>query len=60
MRSVSVSEIEVYLRCREEHRLAYVEGWRLHVPAPELRFGTTVHAGLARWSQTRSLGAATR
>ena len=58
MRSVSPSEIEVYLRCREEHRLAYVEGWRPKVSAPELRFGTVVHAGLARWWETRSLGAA--
>jgi hypothetical protein len=58
MRSISVSEIKSYLRCREEHRFSYVERFRLARQAFELRFGTVIHAGLARWWETLSLGAA--
>lgn len=57
MRTISVTEIRTYLRCREEHRLAYVEGYRLRRQAHDLRFGTVVHEGLATWWRTGSLHA---
>lgn len=58
MRNVSVSEIRAYMRCREEHRLQYVDGYRLRHQAAELRFGTVLHEGIGRWWETLSLGAA--
>jgi len=49
MRLITTSEIRTYQRCREEHRLTYLQGWRAAEPATALAFGTAIHAGLETW-----------
>lgn len=59
MRTVSVTEIKTYLRCREEHRIAHVLGIRPARPSDiKLRVGLTVDAGVGAWWRTCSLRAA--
>lgn len=52
-RRITASEVRTYLRCREEHRLAYVDRWRSPARAPSTAaaIGTAVHAGLEAWWQ---------
>jgi len=57
MRIITTSEQRCYLRCREEHRLRYVDRWRLREqPATALALGTAVHAGLEVWWRTGGHG----
>ena len=50
VRTITTSEQRCYLRCREEHRLRYVDGWRpIEAPSTALALGTAVHAGLEVW-----------
>jgi len=58
MRAISYSEISVYQRCREEHRYAYVDGIRPAKSEWPLRFGKSIHEGLAAWWATLCLDVA--
>ena len=55
MRLITTSEIRTYQRCREEHRLTYLQGYRPEEPATALAFGTAIHAGLEQWWQPGEL-----
>ncbi len=55
---VSTSELKVYKRCREEHRISYPLGVRPVARPYAFRFGTVFHAGLETWWTTRSVHAA--
>jgi hypothetical protein len=58
MIAVSVSEIRTYLRCREEHRIAYVLGIRpRQADDLRLRVGSTIDAALGAWWSSRSMPA---
>lgn len=46
---ITTTEIRTYKRCREEHRLAYVRGFRPLKREQPLAFGSVVHAGLESW-----------
>jgi hypothetical protein len=57
MRTITTSEQRCYLRCREEHRLRYVDRWRpREQPATALALGTAVHVGLEVWWRTGGHG----
>jgi len=50
MRQITTSEVKTYLRCREEHRIAYAIGLRSsEPPSKALALGSAVHAGLEAW-----------
>lgn len=55
LRTITTSEITTWQRCQEEHRIAYVLGYRPVRREAPLALGTVVHAGLEAWWGTSSL-----